>query len=118
MMRTNGWKTVWQRIVFIAHSGQIPPGMKNTTTLAMTASASRARRMGLFFTREEAPYSAMRPTALPATMFWHWWQCIHEPSARCSHAEKTVTPPASSRALRAAGTRGMMTSFFATVSIP
>ena len=41
MMRTKGWKTVWQRIVFIMHSGQMPPGIKKTTTLAITASASR-----------------------------------------------------------------------------
>ena len=36
MMRTKGWKTVWQRIVFIMHSGQMPPGIKKTTTLAIT----------------------------------------------------------------------------------
>ena len=27
-MRTKGWNTVWQRIVFIMHSGQMTPGMK------------------------------------------------------------------------------------------
>ena len=72
---------------------------------------------GLVLDEGGAPYSAMRPTALPATMFWHWWQCIHDPSARCSHAERR-SPLLRAAGAEGGGNQGMMTSFFATMSIP
>jgi len=39
MMRTKGWNTVWQRIVFIMHSGQMTPGIKKTTIAPINESA-------------------------------------------------------------------------------
>ena len=61
MMRTKGWKTMWQRIVFIAHSGQMPPGMKNKPMrLALLALAVIASVVVFFIPGGICPLCAMK----------------------------------------------------------